>query len=142
MRPALLLLLVAVVTLPAIGADKAKALYAKGQDAEARQQYETAYNFFKQAYDLKPKELAYRSAFERLRFQAAASIVHHGQQLRDDGKFIIHRQAGTEPYGEDDQRPAESPAAGRGPARRPGAQDPRSSRTRGTRSHLEYSDHS
>ncbi len=35
MRPALLLLLVAVVTLPAI-ADKAKSLYIQGQDAEAR----------------------------------------------------------------------------------------------------------
>src|SRR5580698_204437 len=86
MRPALLLLLVAVVSLPAI-ADKAKDLYAKGQDAEARQQYVAAYNFFKQAYDLKPKELRYRSAFERTRFEAAAAIVHKGQQLRDDGKL-------------------------------------------------------
>ena len=86
MRPALFLLLVAVVTLPAI-ADKAKDLYAKGQDAEARQQYETAYEFFKQCYDLKPKDLRYRAAFERVRFQAAASIVHNGQKLRDDGKL-------------------------------------------------------
>ena len=68
MRPALLLLLVAVVTLPAI-ADKAKDLYAKGQDAEARQHYEAAYGFFKQAYDLKPKDLRYRAAFERVRFR-------------------------------------------------------------------------
>ena len=75
MRPALLLLLVAVVTLPAI-ADKAKDLYAKGQDAEARQKYEAAYEFFKQAYDLKPKDLRYRAAFERIRFEAAATIVH------------------------------------------------------------------
>jgi general secretion pathway protein D len=86
MRSALLLLLVAVVTLPAI-ADKAKDLYAKGQDAEARQQYEAAYGFFKQAYDLKPKDLRYRTSFERVRFEAAASIVHHGQKLRDDGKL-------------------------------------------------------
>jgi general secretion pathway protein D len=85
MRPALLLLLVAV-TLPAI-ADKAKDLYAKGQDAEARQQYEAAYGFFKQAYDLKPKDLRYRAAFERNRFEAAAAIVHRGQKLRDDGKL-------------------------------------------------------
>src|SRR5882724_12096533 len=49
MRPALMLLLVAVVTLPAI-ADKAKDFYSKGQDAEARQNYEGAYGFFKQAY--------------------------------------------------------------------------------------------
>lgn len=86
MRPALLLLLVAVVTLPAI-ADKAKDMYAKGQDAEARQNYEAAYDYFKQAYDLKPKDLRYRSAFERTRFEAAASIVHRGQQLRDEGKL-------------------------------------------------------
>jgi general secretion pathway protein D len=86
MRPALLLLLVAVVTLPAI-ADKAKDLYAKGQDAEARQQFVAAYDFFKQAYDLKPKDLRYRAAFERIRFEAAAAIVHNGQKLREDGKL-------------------------------------------------------
>src|ERR1700675_1101325 len=86
MRPAVLLLLVAVVTLPAI-ADKAKDLFAKGQDAEARQQYEVAYGFFKQAYDLKPKDLRYRAAFERIRFEAATAIVHRGQKLRDDGKL-------------------------------------------------------
>jgi len=85
-RPALLLLLVAAVTLPAI-ADKAKDLFNKGQDAEARQQYETAYGFFKQAYDLKPKDLRYRAAFERIRFEAAASMVHNGQKLREDGKL-------------------------------------------------------
>src|SRR6202049_1866204 len=85
-RPALLLLLVAVVTLPAI-ADKAKTLYEKGQDAEARQNYEAAYGFFKQAYDLKPKDLRYRASFERMRFRAAASLVHRGQGLRDEGKL-------------------------------------------------------
>jgi general secretion pathway protein D len=86
MRPALLLLLVAAVTLPAI-ADKAKDLYAKGQDAEARQKYVAAYEFFKQAYDLKPKDLRYRSAFERLRFEASITLVHDGQKLREDGKL-------------------------------------------------------
>ncbi len=85
MRPALFLWLVAV-TLPAV-ADKAKDLFAKGQDAEARQQYEAAYDFFKQAYDLKPKELRYRAAFEHARFEAASSIVHRGQKLREEGKL-------------------------------------------------------
>jgi general secretion pathway protein D len=85
MRPALVLSLVAALTLPAI-ADKAKDLYVKGQDAEARQQYEAAFDLFRQAYDLKPKDLRYRAAFERVRFQAAATLVHRGQQLRDDGK--------------------------------------------------------
>lgn len=86
MRPAVWLVLVVIITLPAL-ADKAKSLYSKGQDAEARQKYEEAYDLYKQAYDLKPKELRYRTAFERCRFEAAAEIVHHGQQLRDDGKL-------------------------------------------------------
>jgi general secretion pathway protein D len=86
MRPALLLLLVAVVTLPAI-ADKSKSLYAKGEDAEARQKYVAAYEFYKQAFELKPKDLRYRTSFERIRFEAAASIVHDGQKLRDEGKL-------------------------------------------------------
>src|SRR6201993_4164716 len=85
MRPALFLWLVAV-TLPAV-ADKAKDLYAKGQDAEARQQYEAAYDFYKQAYDLKPKDLRYRAAFEHARFEASSAIVHRGQKLRDEGKL-------------------------------------------------------
>jgi general secretion pathway protein D len=84
--PAAVALLVLVVIVPAI-ADKAKSLYDKGQDAEARQNYEAAYDFFKQAYDLKPKDLRYRSAFERLRSKAALTIVHHGQGLRDQGKL-------------------------------------------------------
>ncbi len=72
------------LALPA-AADKAKSFYEKGRDAEARQHWEQAYEFFKQAYDLKPKELRYRTAFERTRFEAAASHVHRGQQLRDSG---------------------------------------------------------
>jgi len=87
MRPVGLLLLAALASLPALAADKAKQSYAKGEDAEARQDYEAAYGFFKQAYDLKPKDLRYRSAYQRTRFEAAASIVHRGQKLRDAGQL-------------------------------------------------------
>src|SRR6202045_4822148 len=86
LMPAGVALLVLVVILPAI-ADKAKTIYEKGQDAEARQNFEQAYNLYKQAYDLKPKDLRYRSSFERMRFKAAATIVHHGLGLRDEGKL-------------------------------------------------------
>jgi general secretion pathway protein D len=86
LMPAAVVLLVVIFILPAI-ADKAKTIYEKGQDAEARQNYEAAYGFFKQAYDLKPKDLRYRTSFERLRFKAAAAIVHRGQGLRDEGKL-------------------------------------------------------
>jgi general secretion pathway protein D len=87
MRPAGVVLLAALAILSAVAADKSKQLYAKGQDAEARQDYESAYGFFKQAYDLKPKDLRYRSAYQRTRFEAAASIVHRGQKLRDQGQL-------------------------------------------------------
>ena len=87
LKPVAATLLVLLIILPTIAADKAKTFYAKGQDAEARQDYVAAYGFYKQAYDLKPKDLRYRSSFERLRFQAAAAIVHQGQKLRDDGKL-------------------------------------------------------
>ena len=86
LKPAAVLLLVVIAILPAI-ADKAKNLYLKGQDAEARQNYEAAYEFYKQAFDLKPRDLRYRASSDRLRFKAAATIVHRGQLLRDDGKL-------------------------------------------------------
>jgi general secretion pathway protein D len=85
-RPALVVLLVALAALPLL-ADKAKDLYDKGRDAEARQQYEAAFDFFRQAYQLKPKDLRYRAAFEHARFDAGAEAVHRGQQLREEGKL-------------------------------------------------------
>jgi general secretion pathway protein D len=85
-RPAAILVLVAAATLPVL-ADKAKTLYKQGQDAEARQNYEQAFEDYKQAFDLKPKDLLYRQGFERMRFLAGASHVHRGQLLREAGKM-------------------------------------------------------
>jgi general secretion pathway protein D len=85
-RTAAIVLLVVVATLP-VAADKAKSLYNQGKDAEARQNYERAYDFYRQAYDLEPKDLRYRASFERLRFLAGASHVHRGQLLREAGKL-------------------------------------------------------
>jgi general secretion pathway protein D len=85
-RPAAVVLLVVAVTLPS-AADKAKSLYNKGKDAEARQNYEQAYDYYKQAYELKPKDLRYRAPYERTRFLAGASHVHRGQLLREAGKL-------------------------------------------------------
>ena len=86
LMPAAVVLLVVVAILPAI-ADKAKSIFEKGQDAEARENYEAAYEFYKQAYDLKPKDLRYKASFQRMRFKAAATVVHHGILLRDQGKL-------------------------------------------------------
>jgi general secretion pathway protein D len=87
LMPAAVALLVLVVILPAVPADKGKAIYEKGQDAEARENFEAAYDLYKQAYELKPKDLRYKASFERLRFKAAATIVHQGQKLREEGKL-------------------------------------------------------
>ncbi len=85
-HPALICSLLLLLILPAI-AESAKSLYAKGKIAEARQNYEQAYDFFKQAYDQKPQDVSYRSAYERLRFLAGASHVHRGQLLREAGRL-------------------------------------------------------
>jgi general secretion pathway protein D len=82
----LVLLMALVAALPAIAAT-AKSLYFKGQQAEARQNYEEAYEDFKQAYDLHPDNTEYRAAFERTKFLAASAHVHRGQMLRDEGKL-------------------------------------------------------
>jgi general secretion pathway protein D len=86
LMPAAIGLLVLLAILPAI-ADKAKTIYEKAQDAEARQNYVAAYDLYKQAYDLKPTDLRYRTSFERMRSRVAQEIVHQGQVLRDDGKL-------------------------------------------------------
>ena len=85
--PALFCLLLLLVSPAGFAADSAKALYEKGSDAEARQNYEQAYDFYKQAYNLKPKDLKYRASYERTKFLSAASHVHRGQLLRDAGKL-------------------------------------------------------
>ncbi|HET7749690.1 MAG TPA: cohesin domain-containing protein [Terriglobales bacterium] len=82
------LLLLAAVSMPAF-ADKAKSLYNKGREAEAQQDYVQAYQDYRQAYNLKPDNLYYRTAFERLRFLAAATKVHQGQLLRQAGQLQV-----------------------------------------------------
>lgn len=78
--------LMLMLALPVL-ADKASSLYNQGKDAEARQDYEAAYSYYKQAYDLKPKDLKYRASAERTKFLSGASHVHRGQILRDQGKL-------------------------------------------------------
>lgn len=80
----LAVLLILTSILPA---ESAKSLLKKGQQAEARGDYESAYNFYREAYDKKPGDLEYRTPYERTRFLAAASMVHRGQKLRDQGKL-------------------------------------------------------
>ena len=79
------LLVVCLLTPLVVQAESGKSLYNKGKDAEAAQHYESAYEFYKQAYEKNPKDLRYRTAVDRSRFYAAAAKVHRGQILRDSG---------------------------------------------------------
>ncbi len=84
--PATLLVVVLAVSLPA-AADKAHSLYKKGKDAEARQDYERAFEFYQEAFRLRPKDLRYRTSYEHTKFLASAAHVHRGQLLRESGKL-------------------------------------------------------
>ena len=79
-------------------AESAKSLYHKGAQAEARQDYEAAYEFYKAAYQQKPDDLRYRVPYERTRMLAAASKIKRGQKLREQGMFaealVLFQQAG------------------------------------------------
>jgi general secretion pathway protein D len=68
-------------------ADSAKNLYQKGMKAEAREDYEAAYDFYKAAYQQKPEELKYRVPYERTRMLAASGKIKRGQKLRDQGNL-------------------------------------------------------
>jgi general secretion pathway protein D len=83
---AAMLLIVLVASLP-LAADSAHSNYNKGVDAEKRQDYERAFEYFQEAFRQKPKDLRYRTAYEHTKFLAAAAHVHRGQLLRDSGKL-------------------------------------------------------
>ncbi len=83
----LTLLLVLAVAAFASADKEAKQLYQKGKDAEARQDYISAYNFYYKAYQLRPTDLTYRSSYEYVRFLAAAAYVHQGELLMNAGKL-------------------------------------------------------
>jgi len=86
-RILVMLLIVAALPAMASSAKAAKALYQKGKDAEVRQDYIAAYNFYHQAWELRPSEITYRTAAEYVRFLAAASYVHQGEILMNGGKL-------------------------------------------------------
>src|ERR1700749_3410892 len=68
-------------------ADSAKNLYQKGMKAEAREDYEAAYHFFKAAYQQKPEELKYRVPYECTRMLASASKIRRAQKLREQNNL-------------------------------------------------------
>jgi general secretion pathway protein D len=57
----------------------------RGADAEARDDFDAAYEAYRQAHLAKPKDLRYKTHYERLRFQAAVVHVDRGRVLKQSG---------------------------------------------------------
>jgi general secretion pathway protein D len=79
-----LLLFLSICCLAASG-PKAKTLYQRGQAAEAKDDFITAYEDYYQAFEKEPKNLRYKVAYERMRFQAASAHVDKGEKLSAQG---------------------------------------------------------
>jgi general secretion pathway protein D len=71
---------------PAFAAgESAKKLYAQGQSAEAREDYDGAYEAYRKAYAKAPNDLRMRSAYYRIRQNATSVHVTQGRKLLDQG---------------------------------------------------------
>jgi general secretion pathway protein D len=66
-------------------AQSAAAWDKRGANAEAREDYDGAFEAYRQAHLKKPKDLRYKTHYERLRFQAANAHVDRGRVLRQSG---------------------------------------------------------
>jgi general secretion pathway protein D len=65
--------------------DSAKKLYDAGQLAEAKEDVITAYEDYAQAFKKDPKDLRYKTAWQRTRFAAGAAYISRGEKLRQQG---------------------------------------------------------
>jgi general secretion pathway protein D len=59
----------------------------RGIDAEARENYDAAYEDYKTAHQKKPKDLRYLAQLDRMRFQAGVQHIDQGRVLRQNGDF-------------------------------------------------------
>ncbi len=57
----------------------------RGQQAELREDYDTAYEDYLKAHQKSPGDLRYQARLDRMRFQAAAMHVDRGRVLRQNG---------------------------------------------------------
>lgn len=82
---AALLISAATFTAPPAHAQSASAWSKRGVDAESREDWDAAFEAYRQAHLLKPNDLRYKTHFERARFSAAAAHVDRGRVLRQSG---------------------------------------------------------
>ena len=79
-----LLLLFCVMSVKA-SAQSASTWNKRGQDAEVREDYDAAFEAYRQAHLKKPTDLRFRERYERMRYTAANLHVDRGRVLRQSG---------------------------------------------------------
>ena len=79
-------LLIATLGVPA-NSDNASAAYNRGVRAESQNHEDVAYEAFKEAFALKPRDPKYEAAYLHSRTVAAIEHVQIGQKLRDNQKL-------------------------------------------------------
>jgi general secretion pathway protein D len=65
----------------------AKTWDKRGETAEARDDFDTAYEDYKKAHDLNPKDMRYKEHYERMVFRAAVAHVDRGLVLKQSGDY-------------------------------------------------------
>ncbi len=70
---------------PRAQAQSAGKLFKQGQTAEAKEDIETAYEDYYKAYQKDPKNMSYKEAYQRTRFDVGALHVQRGQKLHEQG---------------------------------------------------------
>ncbi len=66
-------------------AESAKSLFKRGETAEAREDYDTAYEDYQKAASMAPSDLAYRTALYRVRISASSLHAMKGRKLMQAG---------------------------------------------------------
>jgi general secretion pathway protein D len=82
-----LLAILAVFSLSSVAlrAESANTFFKRGQSAEAKEDYDAAFDNYQKAHKKAPKDLQYRAAMYRVRITASAAHVTKGQKLLDAG---------------------------------------------------------
>lgn len=75
-------------SLPLHASEFSKRLYKQAQAAEARQDYETAFDAYRKAMLDDPNDLRYKTACGRTRPLASEQYVKHGKRLQSNGNIV------------------------------------------------------
>jgi len=77
----------AVFLLPSVllRAESAGTFFKRGQSAEAREDYDAAFDNYQKAHDKAPKDLQYRASLYRIRITASSAHVSKGEKLLNAG---------------------------------------------------------